>query len=112
MNAAVQQIATATGNPQPVAQTLIAGRIAHKRRIATQNGPLILTLVTMPALDAYSSPSTVEVRSKSPIGDTGEEVRVKCRIGGRARSYKGTDPETGEMKPVRTADISLEAIEG
>ena len=112
MNAATQQTVTPIGNPQPVAQTLIAGRIAHKRRISTQSGPLHLTLVTMPAPDAYSSPTTVELRSKTPLGDSGEEVRIKCRVGGRARSYKATDPETGEIRPVRTADISLEVIEG
>ncbi len=111
MNAAVQQIAQ-TGNQPASAVTFIAGRIAAKRRISTQNGPLHLTLVTMPAADEYSSPSTVEVRSKAAIGETGETVRLKCRVGGRARSYKGTDPETGEVRPVRTAEITLELIEG
>lgn len=113
MNAAVQQIApSATPSAPAVAQTVIAGRIAHKRRISTQNGPLHLTLVTMPAPDAYSAPATVELRSRAALGDVGEELRTKCRISGRARSYKGTDPETGEVRPVRTAEISLEVIEG
>jgi hypothetical protein len=112
MNAAVQQIATQPGNQPVAAITFIAGRIAAKRRISTQAGPLVLTLVTMPAADEYSSPSTVEIRSKAAFGESGETVRVKCRVGGRARSYKGTDPETGEIRPVRTAEITLELIEG
>jgi len=113
MNAAVQQIApSATPANLPVGHIVIAGRIRSKRRINTQNGPLHLTFVTLPAPDEFSSPSTVELRSNSPLGDAGNDVRVKCRIGGRVRSYNKTDPETGESTKGQICNMDLTVIEG
>jgi hypothetical protein len=77
----------------------------------TNAGPLHLTIVKLPAPDEYTSPGTVELRSRQALGDVGSEVDVKVRLGGYPRSYKITDPETGEQRPVATADNHLTVIE-
>lgn len=105
--AAVQQM------PQSIkaGQVLIAGRLKSRRRFSTQEGPRFENLVTMPAPDAYSSPSTVSIVSKAPVGEPETDVRVMCQVGGRSRSYKAADQYTGEQVTVFTADNRLIAIE-
>jgi hypothetical protein len=89
---------------------LIAGRIGNARRITGQNGTSWLTLVTMAAPDEFTSPSTVELRSKGKLGERDEVWRGKVRITGFRRSYKTTDQQTGEQLTVQTADTRLDVI--
>lgn len=90
---------------------VLKGRITKSRRISTQQGPLVLTIVRLPSPDEYTSPQTVELRSVAKLGDNGEEWQGRVRIGGYGRSYNQTDTETGEKTPVATADITLTVVE-
>lgn len=105
-----QAAAPAQAIGSSIGVALLTGRLGTARRITGQNGGYVLTLVTMAAPDEFSSPSTVEVRSKAKLGERDEIWRGKVRISGYRRSYKTTDPETGEQRAVQTADIRLEVI--
>lgn len=109
----MSQTAAVQPLPQSIkaGQVLISGRLKSRRRFSTQEGPRFENIVTMPAPDAYSSPSTVSIVSKAPVGDPDTDVRVMCQVGGRSRSYKAVDPDTGEQKTVFTADNRLLAVE-
>lgn len=113
MNASVQQIPSSVTNSSfPAGVLLVAGRIRAKpRKITTQAGPLHLTLVTLPAPDEFTSPSTVEIRSKNALGEQGDAIKLKCRIGGRVRPYDKTDRDTGEVTKAQICNIDLTAIE-
>jgi hypothetical protein len=90
-------------------QVLVIGRLASCKRPA--GSQWFINLVTMPAPDAYSSPSTVEILSKNRLGDPEQDVRILCRLGGFKRQYKATDRETGEIRTVQTSDNKLYAVE-
>lgn len=98
--------ATKPAQAATLGQARIAGRIDAVRSKSTQQGKMFLTLLKLPAADAYSSPSTVEVRSGERLGGNGEEISILVRIGGYPRSYK---PD-GEDTPVRTAENSLQFV--
>lgn len=83
------------------------GRIEHAEKF--QNN--FTTLIKTPAQDAYSHPSTIAVRSKSRLGSVGDEVSIKCSIGGVPRTFQRKDKETGEITPARTADAYFNVIE-
>ncbi len=89
-----------------VAMALITGRCIGVRKV----NDIFLHLVTMPAPDAYSHPSTVEVAADTRLAEKDGDFKAKCRITGFARQYKATDKDTGEVRVVRTADIRLSAI--
>lgn len=93
-----------------VGETIIKGRLVQSRR-PTASGGYWETLIILPAPDAYSSPSTVAVLSKNRLGEKDEEVSVHVRVGGYKRSYKTTDPETGEIKNVQTADNKFFSVD-
>lgn len=99
------------GTLLPVPETLLHGRIANRRRIQTKNGPQVVHVVKLPAPDAFTSPQTVELRGSKSLGEVGDDITVKVRIGGYGRSYKATDAETGEQRTVATADNSLTVVE-
>lgn len=90
---------------------LLKGRISKVRRIKTNQGPLFLTIVRLPAPDEYTSPQTVELRSVNRLGGEGEDWQGRVRIGGFGRSYSVTDAETGEKVTVATADVNLTVVE-
>lgn len=101
----VSPIAAKAQNPMEV---LVRGRIDAKR---SHDGTRYTRILT-PAPDAYSRPQTVEVRSKSNLGDRGEEVSVHCKLGGYTRKpFRTTDKETGETAMVTPVDLTLDAIE-
>lgn len=101
----------ATGVPSvKVGQVFLRGRLVAVRRPASQGG-LWVHLLVLPAPDQYSSPATIEILSKSRLGERDEDVGVLCRVGGYKRSYRGTDRETGEQRMVQTADVKLFAVE-
>lgn len=93
-------------------QSYVAGLIAARRRINAQTGTLWLTVVRLPAADEFSHPKTIELRSHSPIGDVNDKWAGIVEINGFPRSYATKpDPETGEIKNVKTATISLDVVE-
>lgn len=110
MNAAVQQMPVQPGTGPKLGEALVAGRIVGVRSISTQNGKLWLTLVKLPAPDEFTSPQTIELRSKDRPGSMGEDLRCKVRIGGFGRSYDKTDKDTGEQVTVRTAEVRLDIV--
>lgn len=89
-------------------QVMVVGRVTKVRR---HDGKTYTKLV-VPAKDAYSRPSQVEVRSKQRLGEVGEDVRVLAEVGGYGRKpYKVTDRDTGEMRTVEPVEHTLDAIE-
>lgn len=105
----------ASGTPSTAGITkgvaLLSGRIFNVRRITGRDGGTFVTIIKLPAPDEFSSPATIEVRSRERLGQQGDDVHIKVRIGGYGRSYKATDPETGEQRVVQTADNSLTVVE-
>lgn len=91
-------------------QIVISGRVINRRRIDTQEGKRVLTLVRCPAPDVYSHPATLELNSVEPIGAPGDDFTVKCRISGSPRTFQATDRESGEVRTVVTANMYLHVI--
>lgn len=95
-----------------VAQTFIQGRVAYSRTQKTESGRIYLTILKIPAVDQYSHPSTVEVSSQSKLGELNDDWKGLCNVTGYPRTFDSKpDPETGEIKTVRTATISLRVVE-
>lgn len=94
--------------PVRAMEVLVKGKLVESRRV----NDLVYSTIVAPAVDEFSSPSTVEVRSKKRFGEREEIVTVRCRLGGfRGRPFKATDKETGEMRTARTVVLTLDAIE-
>ncbi len=104
---AAANVSPIQGKPAPM-EVLIKGKVAARRRHESNWYTRIIT----PAPDAYSRPDTVEVRSKTKLGEPDEEIVVSCRLGGYTRKpFKLTDRDTGEITSVTPVDITLQAIE-
>ena len=88
----------------PGLRLVVVGRVQSVTRRSGPNGDVYKTVVRTPAPDAYSSPGTFEVRSRSRIGAEGQQIEVECDLLGYARSYETKDGET-----VRTAEHVLQA---
>jgi hypothetical protein len=100
-------IGAAAGQSAANGLCFIEGRVVSVRSFPTQAGRLFATVVTMPAVDEYTSPARVEILSESKLASVGDTLRHKCRVGGRPRSY--TSKASGEI--VQTAEINLRAVE-
>lgn len=88
----------------------IAGRVVKARRFTDKAGEKrVATLLTLPAPDAYSSPSTVEVFSTEPVGVAGDDVRVKVRVSGTRNAFSYKD-EHGDNVNVLTAKHYLNVV--
>lgn len=86
----------------------IGGRIESSR---THDGKRYTHVLT-PAPDAYSRPQLLEIRSKSKLGEKGEEINVTCVLGGYQRkSYQAKDKETGEISTVTPVEHTLDLVE-
>jgi len=85
----------------------IVGRVDTVRQVGTDR-KTFRTLVVMPAADAFSHPSTVEVRSAARIGAAGNDADVLCNVLG-FKNKPRKNMETGELYPV-SAQIVLQAI--
>lgn len=91
-----------------VNQCLIVGRIQSTRRHESTR----YTTIVVPAPDPYSRPQTVQVRSKSALGQRDEDVQVLCKVGGYTRkAFRFVDKESGETSMVVPVDITLDAVE-
>lgn len=89
-------------------QVAIKGRIETSRVYEGNRYTQIMT----PAADQYSRPQLVEVRSKSKLGERGDEVTVTAKLGGYARKpYAFTDKQTGERVTLVPVDHTLDAVE-
>lgn len=84
----------------------IAGRISAVRRLSRQGGSEFRTVLKLPAVDQYSSPATVEVRSGERVGSIGDEVSIDVRVGGYPRSYRPKDDP--DAQAVTTAENVLQ----
>lgn len=87
-------------------QARIAGRIQGQRRITGASGTHYRTLLKLPAPDAYSAPSTVEVRSDERLGQAGDEISIFVNVGGFPRSFESKGPD-GDPVRVTTAENVL-----
>jgi hypothetical protein len=96
--------------PTPM-MCLVVGRLIQQRRIATNQGARVLSLVAIPSSDPYTSPQVVELESTQKIAEKDDDITVVCRVGGYRRSFKYTDKETGEVRDVVTADNRLTVVE-
>ena len=93
-------------------QVFIQGRISYSRTNKTEQGRIFITLLKIPAVDQYSHPSTVEVSSHEKLGDVNDDWQGVCAVTGYPRAFDTKpDPETGEIKTVRTATINLRVVE-
>ena len=93
-------------------QSYVSGMIVSRRRISGQSGTMWLTVLKTPSEDSFSHPETVEVRSHAPLGDVNEIWSGLTKIGGYPRNYNTKpDPETGEIKAVKSAQLHLTVVE-
>jgi len=102
---------TQTANSAPSGVLFLAGRVVKARRFTDKAGEKrVATLLTLPASDAFSSPSTVEVYSSEPVGVAGDDVRIKVRLSGVRNQYSYKD-EHGDTVNVLTAKHYLTAVQ-
>lgn len=95
-----------------VAQCFINGKIAYSRSQKTEHGRIHLTIMKLAAVDEFSHPSTIEISSENKLGEVDDTWKGVCNVTGYPRSFNAKpDPETGEIKTIRTATISLRAVE-
>lgn len=91
-----------------VMQVIVAGRIEISKTYEGKRYTQILT----PAPDAYSRPQLVEIRSKTKLGERGEEVSAQCVLGGFQRKpYEVKDKNTGEVVKVVPVEHTLDLVE-
>lgn len=87
---------------------VVAGRIEISK---TYEGKRYTQVMT-PAADAYSRPQLVEIRSKTKLGEKGEEISCKCVLGGFQRKpYETKDKQTGEIVKVVPVEHTLDLDE-
>lgn len=110
MSAVPQEVGTRAPALKP-GQAVLKGRVvARSRAISTQDGRRFLTVVALPAPDEFTSPSTVELRSREALGQSGDAVSVVVQIGGFRRSFDLTDQVTGEKVKVQSANNTLDVL--
>lgn len=88
---------------------IVSGRISLQRRLKNSDHKYATVLI-LPAPDSFSAPAAVEVFSQEPLGESGQDIRVKVQLAGFRRQFNATDRDTGEQSVVRTADNRLFAI--
>lgn len=89
-------------------QVLIRGRIESS---SVHEGTRETKIMT-PAVDEFSRPQLLEVRSKIRIGEKGELVTIKCQLGGYQRkAFQVKDKSTGEIRNVVPVEHTLDLIE-
>lgn len=89
-------------------EVLVKGRIEAVRRHDQSR----YTRVATPSPDPYSRPQIIEVRSKSLIGQKGDEVAITGKLGGYVgKPFKFTDKETGEIGTGQSVTMTLDLVE-
>lgn len=84
---------------------LVVGRVDSVQLPTTPTG-VVRTLVKLPAPDNYSTPATVEVRSKAVIAQPGQPFEAVCKLHGFKSS--GTSERTGK-RWVRAENVLIAA---
>ncbi|MGK3122487.1 DNA-binding protein G5P [Candidatus Pantoea formicae] len=70
------------------------------------------TVLVSPAVDAYSFPPMVRIRSKKTIGRIGDEVSdLHCRVSGWKRTFNYTNKQTGQQERGSNIDMILDVVE-
>jgi hypothetical protein len=104
----LSKVETKAAAALPVMQVRVSGRVEKSRVYEGKRYTQILT----PAPDAYSRPQLVEVRSKSKVGEAGDEVSLVCLLGGFSRKpYKVRNDDTGEISMITPVDHTLDFVE-
>lgn len=89
-------------------EVLVKGRVESSRR----HNDARYTRIATPSPDPYSRPQIVELRSKSVIGQRGDEVAVTGKLGGyTGKPFKFTDKETGEIVQGQSVTMTLDLVE-
>jgi len=91
-------------------QGFVAGRLGSRQSMQMKEGKRFLQLLVTPAPDPYSMPSIVELKSKEPLGQDGDDWSGPVRIGGYPNNYEVTTKD-GEIRQVRSARVVLEVVE-
>ncbi|MFZ6678696.1 single-stranded DNA-binding protein [Undibacterium sp. Tian12W] len=108
--AAAENVVTGIKDKSSLApmQVLVRGRIESS---SVHEGTRETKIMT-PAVDEFSRPQLLEIRSKSRIGEKGEMVTVKCQLGGYQRkAFTVKDKATGEMRTVVPVEHTLDLID-
>lgn len=109
MNASVSPLPVSTPVAKFPMQVAVVGRVESSHRHENKT----YTRVICPAVDAYSKPQLVNLRSGRSIGRAGDEVSVLCTVGGYARRpFETKDKETGEIVRVVPVEHTLDVVEG
>lgn len=89
-------------------QVMVVGRIEATRRYEGSHFSRVMT----PAIDSYSRPQMLMIRSTASLGRKGDEIKALCQLGGFTRKpFEVTDKSTGEVEKVIPVDMTLELIE-
>lgn len=98
----------ATAQKLGLMEAVIKGRIEASR----VHDKVYYTRFVTPAPDAYSRPAMLEVRSKAQLGQRGEEITLRARLGGFAgKAFEVTDKDTGEVRRGVPVRMTLDAVE-
>lgn len=103
MTATVAPIGKAEAKPL---QVIVVGKCIYTRKAGKSYAHLVVT----PSKDEFSFPQTIEFFATKKLFDADELVNQVCALTGRADKYTQTDDQ-GEKKTIRTARLSLWAIE-
>lgn len=108
MSTETATVAPKAGRQLGFNQVMVKGRIEESRRHENTN----YTRILCPAADEYSTPQTLEIRSKARMGQKGDLVQQLCYLGGfKRKAFMATDRNTGEQTKVIPVDMTLDAIE-
>ena len=87
---------------------VVKGKVLRVRRYEKH----IYTTIVCPAVDQYSRPSVVEIRSKARFAEGDDETAVTAVLGGyEGKSYRVTNRETGEATSLTPVHMFLDAVE-
>jgi hypothetical protein len=71
-----------------------------------------LTAIICPAVDEYSRPSVVQVRSKQRFAELEQQVEVNCLLSGyEGKAYNVVNQETGERQRITPVNLTLDLVE-
>lgn len=71
----------------------LAGRISSTRMKSGKDGKFFIHVLRLPAPDAYTSPSSVEILSGTRLGEVGSEVSIHCDVAGYGKIVTPRDPQ-------------------
>lgn len=66
-------------------------------------------VVTTPAKDQYSKPSSFKLQSDERLGDVGQECTFEVEVSGFVKENNYKDKQTGESKVYYDGNVYLEA---